>query len=114
LTAKAKGVEKLNSQDVVRAVMGFEKKEEKGKGTETAAPHEVSQEQEWKEKLYGILTQKLVPAAFERLVQRLLRESGFTHVEITGRSGDGGIRWTRHRSHARALEFSCTLSMQAL
>jgi restriction endonuclease Mrr len=50
-----------------------------------------SQEQEWKEKLYGILTQKLAPAAFERLVQRLLRESGFTHVEITGRSGDGGI-----------------------
>jgi len=94
LTAKAKGVEKLNPQDVVRAVRGLEKKEEKeekGKGSETAAPHEVSQEQEWKEKLYGILTQKLAPAAFERLVQRLLRESGFTHVEITGRSGDGGI-----------------------
>lgn len=36
-------------------------------------------------------TQKLPPAAFERLVQRLLRESGFTQVEVTGRSGDGGI-----------------------
>jgi restriction system protein len=42
LTARAKGVEKLNPQDVVRAVRGLEKKEEKGKGTETAAPHEVS------------------------------------------------------------------------
>jgi restriction system protein len=31
------------------------------------------------------------PAAFERLVQRLLRESGFIQVEVTGRSGDGGI-----------------------
>jgi restriction system protein len=61
------------------------------KDTGTAAPREVSQEQEWKEKLYAILTQKLTPAAFERLVQRLLRESGFTHVEVTGRSGDGGI-----------------------
>ena len=30
-------------------------------------------------------------AGFERLVQRLLRESGFIHVEVTGRSGDGGI-----------------------
>lgn len=30
LTAKAKGVEKLNPQDVVRAVRGLEKKEEKG------------------------------------------------------------------------------------
>jgi restriction system protein len=34
---------------------------------------------------------KLAPDAFERLVQRLLRESGFTQVEVTGRSGDGGI-----------------------
>ena len=29
--------------------------------------------------------------AFERLVQRILRESGFTQVEVTGKSGDGGI-----------------------
>lgn len=33
----------------------------------------------------------LDPAAFERLCQRLLRESGFTRVEVTGKSGDGGI-----------------------
>lgn len=31
------------------------------------------------------------PIAFERLCQRLLRESGFTRVEVTGKSGDGGI-----------------------
>ena len=31
------------------------------------------------------------PSAFERLVQRILRESGFTQVEVTGRTGDGGI-----------------------
>ena len=31
------------------------------------------------------------PAAFERLCQRLLRESGFEQVTVTGRSGDGGI-----------------------
>lgn len=30
-------------------------------------------------------------AAFERLAQRLLRESGFTQVEVLGKSGDGGI-----------------------
>lgn len=28
---------------------------------------------------------------FERLSQRLLREAGFTHVVVTGQSGDGGI-----------------------
>ncbi len=31
------------------------------------------------------------PATFERLCQRLLREAGFTKVEVTGQSGDGGI-----------------------
>ncbi|MGD1713191.1 restriction endonuclease [Dapis sp. BLCC M172] len=31
------------------------------------------------------------PTGFEHLCQRLLRESGFQQVEITGRSGDGGI-----------------------
>lgn len=41
----------------------------------------------------GLLSMlKSLPAAgFERLCQRLLRESGFQHVAVTGRSGDGGI-----------------------
>jgi restriction system protein len=36
----------------------------------------------------------VAPDAFERLCQRLLRESGFTKVEVTGRTGDGGIDGT--------------------
>lgn len=35
--------------------------------------------------------QKIDPSAFERLNQRLLRESGFTQVEVTGKVGDEGI-----------------------
>jgi restriction system protein len=31
------------------------------------------------------------PDSFERLCMRGLRESGFIQVEVTGRSGDGGI-----------------------
>ena len=31
------------------------------------------------------------PNSFERLCQRFLRESGFQQVEVTGKSGDGGI-----------------------
>ena len=51
---------------------------------------EVDDTLEWKEKLIqSILT--ISPGAFEKLVQRLLRESGFVEVEVTGRSGDGGI-----------------------
>lgn len=33
----------------------------------------------------------LSPSGFERICQRLLREAGFEKVEVTGRSGDGGI-----------------------
>lgn len=38
-----------------------------------------------------IILKSLPPAGFERLCQRLLRESGFQHVTVTGRSGDGGL-----------------------
>lgn len=44
----------------------------------------------YREKVLEIL-RALPPEGFERLSQRLLRESGFTQVTVTGRSGDGGI-----------------------
>lgn len=37
------------------------------------------------------IARSISPAGFERLCQRLLRESGFETVTVTGRSGDGGI-----------------------
>ena len=37
------------------------------------------------------IVKSLPPPGFERLCQRLLRESGFQHVTVTGRSGDGGL-----------------------
>lgn len=40
--------------------------------------------------LMGIL-QALSPGGFERLCQRLLRESGFESVVVTGKTGDGGL-----------------------
>jgi restriction system protein len=47
-------------------------------------------EPHWKDQLLGVL-RSLRSDAFERLTQRLLREAGFIKVEVTGRSGDGGI-----------------------
>jgi restriction system protein len=44
----------------------------------------------YRERALGIML-SLPPAGFERLCQRLLRESGFQQVKVTGRSGDGGI-----------------------
>jgi restriction system protein len=46
--------------------------------------------QEWQDALLGVV-QGMPPASFEKLCQRVLRESGFIRVEVTGRSGDGGI-----------------------
>jgi len=51
---------------------------------------EIDNSEEWKEKLLNILY-NITPTAFERLAQRLLRESGFFQVEVTGKVGDGGI-----------------------
>lgn len=47
----------------------------------------------WREHLSDIL-QKMDPYGFERLTQRLLRECGFVQVEVTKKSGDGGIDGT--------------------
>jgi restriction system protein len=47
----------------------------------------------WKDQLLSNLLD-MKPDGFERLCQRILRESGFTKVEVSGRSGDGGIDGT--------------------
>ena len=46
--------------------------------------------EDWKSRLLSVLID-IKPDAFERLAQRLLRESGFIKVEVRGKSGDGGI-----------------------
>jgi len=58
-------------------------------GADAAAPPP----NDWREQLLDALL-ALEPDRFERLCQRLLRESGFIKVEVTGRSGDGGIDGT--------------------
>lgn len=90
LTAKARAIDKVDPQDVVRTVKALDKKEAATKPGDRPAP-DVPEEEGWKQTLHAVLTQKLSPAAFEKLVQRVLRESGFTQVEVTGRTGDGGI-----------------------
>jgi restriction system protein len=93
LAPKAKDVGTLNPQEVVKAVSKAVKLAQKSAGaTSDSAPlQDPPQDLDWRQRLHAILTQKLSPAGFERLVQRVLREAGFTQVEVTGRSGDGGI-----------------------
>jgi len=52
-----------------------------------------SSEPDWQERLLATIGE-ITPDAFERLSQRILRESGFSRVEVKGRSGDGGIDGT--------------------
>jgi restriction system protein len=58
--------------------------------SDTAAADEPEVAPSWQDRLVAIL-QAIDPIAFERLCQRILRESGFIEVEVTKRSGDGGI-----------------------
>lgn len=61
------------------------------KSLEKKVDNEIFEEENWKEKVLEVITDSLSPSAFEKLVQRVLREKGFAHVEVTGRTGDGGI-----------------------
>ena len=71
----------------------------KGRDQEPTVPDVSDDEEEgepydaelaWRDQLLQIL-KEMSPSAFERMCQRLLRETGFTQVNVTGRSGDGGI-----------------------
>ncbi|MBI1879037.1 MAG: restriction endonuclease [Chloroflexi bacterium] len=89
LTAKGRQLDQVNPQAVRRFVQS-QKKEAK---IPVAAEDELAEtdiEMSWRDELLATLL-KIGPAAFERLIQRLLRESGFIQVEVTGQSGDGGI-----------------------
>lgn len=91
LTEQAKDLETVDPSEVIRFVRAIDKQEAPKKRPPDETVRELSEEEQWKDKLSDILTQKLTPDGFERLVQRILRESGFIHVEVTGRTGDGGI-----------------------
>jgi len=87
-------ISKLDYKEIVRTVKDRNKNPQLQKTIESQTKNEIEDEvdgnEEWKEELLNILYM-VTPAAFERLAQRLLRESGFSQVEVTGKVGDGGI-----------------------
>ena len=64
--------------------------QETGESVDAAANIELDEVGEWADQLLAKL-QSMDPYAFERLSQRLLRKNGFIQVEVTKKSGDGGI-----------------------
>lgn len=90
----AKGAKLLKEDNIdIKEIQSFSKK--KQKKPKVASEDEVLETESvnWREQITEIL-QNLDPYAFERLAQRLLRECGFSDVQVTKRSGDGGIDGT--------------------
>ncbi|MCI9104394.1 MAG: restriction endonuclease [Lachnospiraceae bacterium] len=98
LTTKGRELEVINPEAIVQKVRemtflktqdahGINIEDENMENDGVDIPDEI---QSWRETLKNILC-NLKPDAFERLTQRLLRESGFTQVKVTGKTGDGGI-----------------------
>ena len=97
LTSLAKEQKRVDPQKVVKEVREADKANSVQKNIKTKnevielSDSDTPETQSWREELYHLLIKEVSPDAFERLAQRLLRESGFVQVEITGRTGDGGI-----------------------
>ncbi|MGS4887057.1 restriction endonuclease [Roseibium sp. MB-4] len=73
-----------------RAAKKAEKADTPVEAITTDAVSDSGELDNWKTNLLETL-RAMDPAAFERLSQRLLREAGFTKVEVRGKTGDGGI-----------------------
>ena len=91
LTEKARSNPAFSPLEVVTYVRGLDKTQQNIEQLKDVDVLVEASEEAWIEQLSIVLTQKLDPSAFERLIQRLLRESGFVQVEVTGKTGDGGI-----------------------
>ena len=98
LTAKGRETQHVDPEEAVRSARQQDRVRKQAKSTEAAPTEKVKNSAEdpadetasWREDLLDTL-QNMPPDAFERLCQRLLRESGFIEVEVTGKSNDGGI-----------------------
>ena len=81
LAKGGKGIWVLNGESSINVVDEISPKIEE----------EVAESENWKKEVIEIITEQLTPSAFERLIQRILREKGFSQVEVIGKTGDGGI-----------------------
>jgi restriction system protein len=89
LTAKGKTADNVDPKTINRWVKSLDA-EAQASTSEKEDKEESPPELRWEDRALETIKQ-ITPKAFETLCQRLLRESGFIQVEVTGRSGDGGI-----------------------
>lgn len=88
LTPQGNKIETIDEKEVIQFVK--EQLKNRRQAGDEEEIEESGLEQSWRDELLQTLL-KMDATAFERLVKRMLRESGFIQVEVTGRSGDRGI-----------------------
>jgi restriction system protein len=87
---------KFDANEVFQLVQKALRAEKKEKKKELAEPfidesdEDAAETADYKSELLAVI-KSLPPNGFERLCQRVLRESGFQEVVVTGKTGDGGI-----------------------
>ena len=99
LTEKGRGVQ-MDEDFVLRLFQDVQKKVTEKRKPREKSKQDVTEDdtiadaadigEDHKAQLLATL-HALPPEGFERICQRLLRESGFQQVAVTGKSGDGGI-----------------------
>jgi restriction system protein len=80
----------LEEDDISEIVKSVRSKKHPTVNKSSGSYEEVTDTEPHETELLQIL-KSLSPSGFERICQRLLRESGFTQVVVTGKSNDGGI-----------------------
>jgi len=83
-------IKEINPKEVVDFVLSLSKAKKSKTNDDIDVEESETEAKTWQEELMELLL-AMSPDAFERLIQRILRESGFTQVEVTGKTGDGGI-----------------------
>lgn len=94
LTEKGRSLGEVTAEEIQRIIREVSEQTKPASGPEPGSASgngdTVPRLTDYREELAQTL-QSLPAAGFERFCQRLLRESGFQEVTVTGRSGDGGI-----------------------
>ena len=99
LTPKGKKITELDQTRAIHAKVNQEERERERAKRSAAKKEKLDnvessdggpEETEWKSQLLEVLS-KMPADAFERLSGRLLREAGFTKIDVAGQPGDRGI-----------------------
>ena len=80
----------VNKAESERALAKRQAAKEEKSDFDQSMENDNAEVNDWKSSLLSVVG-AMPPNKFEQLSQRLLREAGFTKVEVRGKSGDGGI-----------------------